>query len=359
MRAAVPILLLVLLSGCTLSRRLWWNAPGYADQFRFPADTVAPAAEPWPWPVADPDPRLGERIRVVHPVLGLETLTLNERLAPTATQAFLIIRRDTILYEHYGGGLAAEDPMSSFSVAKTFIGHLLGVGLAEGWIGKLDDPVNRYLPEFRHPDVTIGQLADMTSGIHFPPDGWQYYTPHLDRLPAKVRGQRRPPGSGWRYENGNTQLLAMVLERASGETLPSLLETRLWSRIGTEAPLLWSTDGHGTVKAFCCLNATARDFARFGRLMLRQGDWNGERLVPADYLATAAVGDTANGRFIRYRRQQWLENAEAGIFFANGLYGQYLYVHPGKEVVIVRFARESAHVHAVWSELFGMILEQL
>ena len=357
----LPLLLLVIavLSGCTASRRILLNAPGYSDQFRFDAITVPPAAEPFAFHMPQSDPQLGDRVKVLNAVLGFEPASLTERLVHSNTQAFLVIRNDSLLYEFYGQGLTAEDPMTSFSVAKTFVGYLVGVGLQEGFIGSLSDPVQRYLPAFPLSDVTLDHLLNHTSGIDFPADGWQYYTKNLARLPEKVQGYRRPPGTGWRYENGNSQLLAMVLETASGESMSELLASRIWQRIGTEDAARWSEDGHGMVKAFCCLNARAIDFARFGRLMLRLGDWDGEQLVPRDYLVEAAKGDTKEGRYVRYKRQQWLENEAAGIYLANGLYGQYIYIYPAKNLMIVRFAKEGAHVHAIWSELLQTVIEQL
>lgn len=354
----IVFLLLLLTSGCTLSRRWWYNAPDYNDQFRFPAISIPPAANTWTWPEADDLQALGA-MRVVKPILSLETCSLEERLEDSPTLAFLVIRNDSILYEYYAPGAGPRSSMTSFSVAKTFIGYLVGVGLEEGWIRSLQDSVQHYLPDFGRTDVTLEHLMNNTSGITCPPDGWVYYTRHLDRLPSRVSDSRCDPAKQWRYENAGTQLLGMILETASGESLEDLLATRLWQRIGTEYPMRWTEDGNGMPRAFCCMNATARDFARFGRLMLHMGNWNGEQLVPRDFLEEAAQGSSADGQFIRYKYQQWLEHPEAGVYFANGLYGQYLYCYPPKNVLIVRFAREGAHVHAIWSELMSMVIEQL
>jgi CubicO group peptidase (beta-lactamase class C family) len=354
----VALSVLLLLGSCTLSRRWWYNVPDYNDQFRFPAMEVAAAPEPWPWPEADDLQALGA-MRVIKPTLSLETLSLQERLEESPTLAFLVIRNDSILYEYYEEDMDRHSPMTSFSIAKTFVGYLVGVGLEEGWIRSLQDPVQRYLPEVGLPDVTLEHLLNNTSGIDFPPDGWAYYTRHLERLPERVQDTRWPPGTAWRYENSGTQLLAMALEAASGEALEELLASRIWQRIGTEEPLRWTEDGNGTPRAFCCMNATSRDFARFGRLMLHLGAWEGEQLVPRSYLEEAAEGGIEDGQFIRYKYQQWLENPEAGVYFANGLYGQYLYCYPPKNILIVRFAREGPHVHAIWSELISLVIEHL
>lgn len=359
-RPFVPTLVFVLMlcSGCTLSRRLAYNIPGYNDQFHFPSMAVPPATSPWAWAEADDLQALGS-LGVVKAIPSLEATTLYDRLNASPTLAFLVIRNDSILYEYYGDGMGRESSMTSFSIAKTFIGYLAGIGLEEGWLNSLQDPVQRYLPDVDVAEATLEQLMNNTSGIDFPPDGWVYYTPHLDRLPGRIKKTRATPGSTWRYENGGTQLLAMALEAASGESIEQLLATRIWQRIGTEDALRWTEDGNGLPRAFCCMNATARDFARFGRLMLNMGAWEGEQLVPRAFLEEAARGSSENGQFIRYKYQQWLETPEAGVYFANGLYGQYLYCYPPKNLLIVRFARENTHVHSVWSELASMVIEQL
>jgi len=284
---------------------------------------------------------------------------MEEYLRSSATQVFVIIRNDTILYEGYFNGHAPEKSVTSFSVAKTFVGSLVGLAVAEGRIGSLEDKVQRYLPDFPLPDISIRHLLNHTSGIHYPIDGWQYYTPHLDQIYTKGLDRRVAPGKTFRYENGNTQVLSMVLEAAMNQPIETLLAERIWSKIGTENPVKWSTDGNGTVKAFCCMNSTAIDFAKFGRLMARQGDWDGQQLIPREFFSEGSHGDTLQGQFVRYKNQMWLEGEDAGIYIAAGLYGQYLYVYPPKNIVIVRFAHENFHLHAAWSEFFQTIIAQL
>jgi CubicO group peptidase (beta-lactamase class C family) len=359
MRLLLYGVLVLLLSGCTLGRRLFLNAPGYNDQFRFPAAELAPAPEPFAFKRPSDDLRLGERIRVVPTVLALGTESMEDYLRHSATQAFLIIRNDTLLYENYFRGIGPSDPVTSFSIAKTFVGGLVGIALEEGLIRSQQDPVQTYLPDFPFADVTIEHLLNHTSGLQFPAEGWLYYSDKLHTLLDKPLDRRARPGSTFRYENGNTQLLGMVLEAASGIPLTEFMQQRIWSRIGTEGPARWSTDKSGLPKAFCCLNATALDFARFGRLLMNKGVWEGQEVVPRAFWEESVRGDTLAGQFIRYKNHLWLEGEDAGIYLAAGLYGQYLYVYPPKNILIVRFARENLHLHAAWSEFFQTVIAQL
>ncbi|MBI1193827.1 MAG: serine hydrolase [Bacteroidetes bacterium] len=360
MRFLVLALLgLTLFSSCTLGRRLFLNAPGYSDQFRFDHVAVQPAPEPFHFKRPTEPLQLGQKLKVVPTVLGIGTESMQAYLRSSATQAFLIIRNDTILYEGYFNGHTPEKSVTSFSVAKTFVGSLVALAISEGSIGSMEDKVQRYLPDFPLADISIRHLLNHTSGIHYPLDGWQYYSPHLDRIYDKGLERRAAPGQTFRYENGNTQVLSMVLEAATGQPVESLLSEKIWSKIGTEHAVQWSTDDNGTIKAFCCMNSSALDFAKFGRLMARQGDWDGQQLIPREFFSEGSRGDTAEGQFIRYKNHMWLEGEDAGIYMAAGLYGQYLYVYPPKNIIIVRFARENIHLHAAWSEFFQTIIAQL
>ncbi len=359
MRLIGLALIALILTGCTFSRRVILNSPNYTDQFRFSSVELQPANIPFVWKRPEPDLNLGGRLQMVPTVLGLGTESMDDYLTRSSTLAFLVIRNDTVLYERYFRGMNAGDPMTSFSVAKTFVGSLVSIAFREAKIGSLHDPVQRYLPDFPFADVTINHLLNHTSGIRYPAEGWLYYSNHLDRIYQQDLGRRHPPGKTFRYENGNTQVLSMVLEAATGKPVEEYLHERIWAKIGTENPVNWSTDAEGTPKAFCCLNATALDFARFGRLMMRKGDWDGEQLIPREFFEEGTHGDTLAGQFIRYKNHMWLEGESAGIYLAAGLYGQYLYVYPPKNILIVRFAKENLHLHAAWSEFFQTLIAQL
>jgi CubicO group peptidase (beta-lactamase class C family) len=243
-------------------------------------------------------------------------------------------------------------------VAKTFTGCLLAIAMEEGYVKSLDEPVQKYLPDFPFDDVNSDHLVNHTSGLKFPAEWKMYYGKNLDRLATKV-SRRAEPGVTWRYENGGSQLLGQVIKSATGIPLAEYLQSRIWDKIGTEAPLHWSTDGEEEVKAFCCMNARARDFARFGLVMQDFGSWQGEQIIPRWWFEQGTQASSEDGRFIRYRHQMWLENHETGTYLANGAYGQYIYVYPPKNIVIVRFAVESLHVHAAWSEFVNTVIEQL
>ncbi len=359
MRVLWPAILMLMLFSCTLSRRLIFNAPDYRDQFRFQSAELQPSSSAFEWKRPEHDPDLGQQLHVLPTVFGLGMESMESYLDRSATLAFMIIRNDTILYERYFEGMGPEDPMTSFSVAKTFIGSLIGIAIGEGAISSMDDPVVQYLPDFPLADITIRQLMNHTSGVRYPAEGWLYYTPQLDRIFEGGLERWAPPGTTFRYENGNSQMLSMVLEAATQMPVEDYLESRIWSKLGTQGPVNWSTDDNGTPKAFCCLNARARDFALFGRLMQRHGEWDGQQIVPREFFDEGVKGDTINGQFIRYKHQMWLEGESAVIYLAAGLYGQYLYIYPPKNILIVRFSHENLHLHAAWSEFFQTIIAQL
>lgn len=348
--------LLTLLSSCAAISGLYHGAPDYEDQYRFKSEIVEPAPEVWDFPRADDFSRVAD-LRIL-PFDALKTTSVQDYLEESSTLAFMIIQRDTIIYEHYFEGFTPEDPMTSFSVAKTFTGALIGIAIGEGLINSVEDPVQKYLPDFPFEDVTINHLLDQTSGLDFRPEFWIYEGRDLQKI-FKNLGRRRDPGTDFRYENGNSQVLGLILEKVTGKDLSLYMQEKIWAKIGTQDQARWSTDAKGTVKSYCCLNARAMDFARFGRLMMRDGNWNGEQVVPEGWFAEGSRADTTEGSYIRYKRQMWMENAQHGIFSAAGLYGQYLYIYPPKEILIVRFSRKNIHLHAVWSEVFNNIIDQL
>jgi CubicO group peptidase (beta-lactamase class C family) len=298
-------------------------------------------------------------------------------LERNGTVAFIVLQRGQVVFERYYNGHQRDGWVTSFSVAKSVVSLLLGQAIASGQIKSVDEPLTRYVPELLQRDgrfarVRLRDLLQMRSGIAFQEDyrspfsdaGTFYLTPDLK---TAVRGLRveAEPDTRFQYSSGDTQLLGLVIERATGRPLATTLQQALWQPMGAEFPASWSMDSAagGVTKAFCCLNARAIDFARLGQLMLDGGQRDGRQVIPASWITDSLAvrqhpggnADTRanlqrpgrNGAFYtwQWRRMAVPSTAEPGWqptadFFAQGFHGQYIYVAPEKQMVIVRFGRD-------------------
>lgn len=355
---------LLLLTSCHVFRYVWWNYAGADDYLKFPADSV----------------QRGSLIRTIPdnqlrqaPLLplsfGSETIqTLHEFLKSSHTLAFLILRNDSLIFEEYENGKDRNSVVTSFSVAKSFVGALVGIALQEGAIGSLNDPVSKYLPEMKDPrfsSVTIGDLLTMRSGVKFregysDPFGGMakfYYGRNLKRYTLKLR-VKDTPGEKYEYISGNAQILAMALERATGKRLSAYLEEKIWKPAGMAYPAFWSLDSkqNAEPKAFCCLNARAIDFARFGQLFLNDGKAGELSVIPSEWIQGTfqLKNDSRDSQGYPYT-YAWRVTPE-GNLFAKGILGQYIFVCPSKRIVIVRFGEKSGEI--VWPEFFRQLSEQ-
>jgi CubicO group peptidase (beta-lactamase class C family) len=271
---------------------------------------------------------------------------LTEYLDRTSTAAFVVLRDDRIVYERYGRGYDERSLLNSFSIAKSMVSTLVGIAVAEGRISGLEATVADYRPDFAgtaYGRVTLRHLLSMTSGVgdapSMLPGRAQYY--YGDDLAATVaRGvAEAAPGERWRYSEADVQMLGFVLEAAVGKSLSAYLAEKLWKPLGMEAPALWALDREGgTEKAFCCVSARARDFARFGRLFLERGHANGAQLVPASWANPVAFPGVQTLDRYTHRHLWWFPEGAQGDYYAYGHNGQYIYVNPESRTVIVKFS---------------------
>jgi CubicO group peptidase (beta-lactamase class C family) len=340
---------LLLLPACKVGRFFWYNFSNITDYRIFPKRDLPASTQPFRFVDAQQNDLLGRTVQVKDHT-G-ESRPLNEFLAQSPTVAFLVIRNDSLLYENYFEGYSESSTVASFSMAKSYVSALIGIAIGEGKIGSEDDSVTRYLPELKGRDnwdrVTLHHLLQMSSGVKFS-EG--YYSPFSGaasyyygrRLRESIRHlhTEQEPMSGFDYKSVNTQLLAVVLERATGRSVTDYLNEKIWQPIGMEYEASWSIDKRdGIEKAFCCINAKARDFAKFGRLYLNKGDWNGRQLVPASWVEKSVVPVNEKGAATYYNRQWWIGGKADGDYAAIGHLGQYIYVLPKKNLVIVRLGR--------------------
>jgi CubicO group peptidase (beta-lactamase class C family) len=174
---------------------------------------------------------------------------------------------------------------------------------------------------------------------------------------------KEKPGLHFEYQSENSSLLGLILERVTGKTLSQYLEEKIWSNIGTEAPALWSTDRDDSLaieKAFCCLNARTIDFAKFGRLLLNKGNWNGNQIIPSAWIEEATKRTNENAEKLTYGYNMGLGPALYNSFYPIGLYGQWLYVYPKKNILIVRFgSADIGYNPSYWKDIMLQLIDQL
>ncbi len=266
------------------------------------------------------------------------------------TMSYVVIRGDSLIHEQYWDGTSDSTVLNSFSMAKTFVSILTGIAIAEGKIKSLDQPIGDFLPEYKESKITIRHLLTMSSGINFDEDyvspfaypARAYYGSDLRSLTFSYKAEEEP-GKIFKYLSGNTMLLNFVLQKATGQTISDYFSEKLWKPLGAKHPAWWSLDHEGgDEKAFCCFNSNAADLARIGQLFLDSGKWNGQQVVPMDYVLEsvqpAPLLDTDGKKNEKYGFAWWLIPDYKGlyIYYARGILGQYIICIPEKQLVIVR-----------------------
>jgi CubicO group peptidase (beta-lactamase class C family) len=293
----------------------------------------------------------------------------DEALHDTYTDGILVLHRGRCVYQRYFGALQPQVPHSCFSITKSYAATLAATLVHEGVLDEAKR-VPHYLPEMHgtaYADATLRELLDMQIGVAYSelyadPNAqiWDY---------ARAGGLRpRPPGysgpgdfyaylaslrkdgehgQAFAYKTVNTELLCWLMKRATGQPLAEMLSERIWSQLGCEQDGYLTVDSIGVPMGGGGLNASLRDMARFGELMLREGDWNGRQLVPAAVVADIRRGSDP-AKFAKagytllpgysYRSMWWVTHNELDAFEGRGIHGQRLYVAPKAEMVVARFA---------------------
>jgi CubicO group peptidase (beta-lactamase class C family) len=282
------------------------------------------------------------------------TATPTEKLQKTnkdlGTVAFLIIKNDSIWYENYAEGYDENSKTNSFSMAKTITTALLGKAIDDGFIKSLDQPVADFLPEFNTPSgsaIRVGDLASMSSGLDWNED---YFNPfsqtarvYFDKnirevvLDLKVIDK---PGTAFKYLSGNTILLGLVLEKATGKNLSTYLSESFWQPLGMKNDALWQLDSKesGMEKAYCCISSNASDFARFGKLFKDHGKWNNQQILDSAFIAKATHPRFPDSP--EYGYGLWLSDyKDKEIFYLRGVQGQYVILIPEDNLIIVRLGQ--------------------
>ena len=268
------------------------------------------------------------------------------------TRAFLVFKGDSIVYEKYFDKHAINTVSNSFSAAKTVVALLVGIAVDEGKIKSLDEPVFNYIPEFSNngkEKITIRHLLMMSSGLDWEEsasnplsdNAESYYGSNLYGLVTRQKAIT-PPGKAFNYQSGNSQLLGFIVEKATGKSVSEYTQEKIWNRIGTEHEAYWSLDKeNGDEKSFCCLYATARDFGRLGKLILQEGRYGKQQVIPLWYMKELCkipnLTTEENVPNKRYGLHIWTYQGEKNpIYYCRGIKGQYIISIPTENLVIVR-----------------------
>ncbi len=283
--------------------------------------------------------------------------TLTSFLTANKSVAFMIIKDDSIRYEQYWEGYGDSSLSNSFSMAKSIVGLLIGVAIDEGKVKSIDQPVGDYIPEFKEGDkskITIRHLLMMSSGLDWN-EGYAsltsqvteaYYGSDLYKLIVNLK-VATPPGKEWSYKSCDTELLAIVLTKATGVPLAEYASEKIWKPVGATHTAQWSLDHKdGLEKAYCCFYSNARDFARFGKLTLNDGKWNDKQIVDSAYVSlithpNGLIDPETNQPVKVYGYQWWMDNfLNHRVFYMRGILGQYVIVVPDMKLIIVRLGHK-------------------
>ena len=352
-----------------VARALIWGDADVGDQFRFPARAI-PAGD-----LASSLPS-GDEISLPTVAVGSGGQVLDDDfLRGTGTRAFLVVHDDRLVYERYFGDSDRGMLQTSFSVAKSFLSTLVGLAVEEGFIGSVDDPVTEYVPELLERDprfarITIRHLLTMSSGLRYwdtdlpwpwADDTYTYYGANMREIALEKTEIEKAPGTEWLYNNYNPLLLGLVLERSTGTSVSEFMSTRLWQPLGAERGATWNLDSEesGFEKLESGINATAADYARFGLMFLHRGEWDGTRIVSEEWVEAATAADSTTDPNDGYQYLWWIDAEQPERFYALGNLGQYIYVAPDANAVIVRSGSDWGVENPEWLGIFRALADEL
>jgi CubicO group peptidase (beta-lactamase class C family) len=314
----------------------------------------------------------------------VKRVALVDLLRTTHTHAFIVVKDNQLLAEDYFNGSARDSLCTAWSLSKSVASALVGIAIADGYIKSLDDPIVNYLPELKDQGfgaITVRNLLTMGSGIQyrinfFPWDEFVLagYYPDIRQLLLSDLKIMEPPGQSFHYNNFNAELIGMILERTTHRQPSQYLQEKIWQPIGMEYPATWSidSDADGFELTPILLNARAIDLAKFGRLYLNGGNWDGKQIVPEHWVSESTAPDPNDHRpwetFSRwqdkggyYKYFWWGISRGPGdySYMGIGTYGQFIFVSPKTKVVIVRTADDDGIDPPQWREVFQYIADHI
>lgn len=320
----------------------------------------AAQGESAPWLIGTPE-------EITEVTWGGEKISFDEFLANTQTNAFLVIRGGKITYEKYLNGKTESTVLPSYSVAKTMTSLVIGQLIDEGKINESETFV-KILPEFKadssFDQVTIKDLLDMNSGIgvsdNYPtgPSGWgvaiaqMYATTDMNFFMKNNRKMREKPGTYPEYRSVNTQMLGLIIQKVTGNSLADEFSDRIWKKVGAEYDATWNVDKvDGHEKAFCCFNAAVRDYARVG-LALMSGS---PKIASTSWKARLSNPVVNLDYGWGYAAQMW--HPYPGINLMMGLHGQYIYQDALHDTVIVKLSDMPTSADGISDKIAAVLRE--
>lgn len=278
------------------------------------------------------------------------------------TVSYLIIKDEKLLFEQYWDEYSPVSYSNSFSAAKTIVGLSILGAIDDGYIENLDQSVCDFIPELDpvvNKDVSIRDVMTMSSGLSWVESYGGLFNSTTEAYYGKdILGQiyelklEEEPGKLWKYKSGDPQVLAMIVSNATGMTLSEYVSKKFWIPMGAENDALWSLDHEdGMEKAYCCFYTNARDFARFGQLLINKGSWKGKQLVSQslveELLTPATHLKDENGKDINfYGFQTWIVQYKGhDVKYMRGILGQYVFAIPDLNMVIVRQGHQRSPIY--------------
>lgn len=319
------------------------HTTAYIDDYPHFENMALPAStRPQPWPEH-------EEYNTAQPTEKLNAY--NEQLG---TVAFLILKNDSIWYENYAPEYGVDSQTNSFSMAKSIVSAMLGKAIKDGYIKSLDQPIGDFFEQYASAKTTVGDLSSMASGLNWTehytsPFSITARTYYDDDLAETMLGLdiSETPGERFKYLSGSTQLLGMVIEKATGIKMADYAAQSFWEPMGFEKEALWQVDDEDNTlaKAYCCISSNARDFARFGKLYKDYGQWNEKQILDSTFVATSIRPRFKDSP--EYGYGFWLSNhLQKEVFVMRGILGQYVITIPEDNVIIVRLG----HSIGGWDE---------
>ncbi len=318
------------------------------DYKQHPTRQVLASTRPEPWPL---DSNFNKAVL---------SQNLLDTLEKYRTTAFLVFQDGKLLYEKYGENTDTSSLSQSFSAAKSIISMLVGIALNENKIRSLDQPVKAYLGAFEEGEkskITIRHCLTMSTGLDwhekdkgfFSNNALGYYGENIEGVIEHLASEK-PAGKEFEYRSGDTEILALILEKIYNKKIADLASEKIFQLIGSETDAVWMLDKpKGREKAFCCFAPTARDFARFGHLMLWNGNWKGRQIISEGYMKEAQrpasyLLDPKTQRPLQaYGYQFWMQSYKGiATVSMRGLLGQLIWAIPSQNAVVVRLGHKES-----------------